>query len=555
MPDIIFIYAERGAEKQTTLKAEKGQKIIEAARRGGIKIETPCNGLGTCGKCGVRDAGTGEFILACQGTIEGDAAYILRDYENENDSLRILSEGSSFDYSLEPFITKRFVKGRTEVYGGEELWGLEDHDTSGLLYGIAVDIGTTTIVANLVDIAGGKCLASVSALNPQAHYAQDVLGRIHFAGRDGGLQVLYRAFIEKLNQIIGDLIWKTKIKAAHIYELVYSGNTTMLHLACNVDPSGLGKYPYTPAIYGGCHVMAKDLAVSPFARIYLPPVISAYVGADITSGLLITRLEERKGSVLFIDIGTNGEMAFAKDGRIAASSTAAGPAFEGMNISCGMRASAGAVESFAVNGDGSCVYAVIGGGKNRAEAAGICGSGLLDIAGELVRTGVIDSRGRFVPPDKGSYSDLLKERMGQIEGKNAFFITGGVYLAQKDIRQIQLAKGAIRCGIEMLLSRFAFAAGAGDDAGDSPADIDEIIIAGSFGYHLNEESLLNIGLLPPRCRGKISFAGNTSLSGAEAFLLNASFRRKMKEVTAGVEKIELAQDAEFERTFIKYMGF
>jgi uncharacterized 2Fe-2S/4Fe-4S cluster protein (DUF4445 family) len=270
------------------------------------------------------------------------------------------------------------------------------------------------------------------------------------------------------------------------------------------------------------------------------------VGADITSGLLITRLEERKGSVLFIDIGTNGEMAFTKDGRIAVASTAAGPAFEGMNISCGMRAGAGAVESFAIKGDGSCVYAVIGGRENSpGAAAGICGSGLLDIAGELVRTGVIDSRGRFVPPDKGNYSARLKERMGQVEGKNAFFITGDVCLAQKDIRQIQLAKGAIRCGIEMLFSRFGVNAG----------DIDEIIIAGSFGYHLNENSLLNIGLLPPECGGKISFAGNTSLSGAEAFLLNASFRRKMQEVTARVEKIELAQNAEFERTFIKYMGF
>ncbi|MDR2394853.1 MAG: ASKHA domain-containing protein [Treponema sp.] len=551
MPDIVFISFERGAEKKTTLKAVKGQKIIEAARLGGIKIETPCNGLGLCGKCGVRNAGSGAVILACQEAVEADAAYILRDYEHENDSLRILSEGTSFAYPLEPFITKQLVNGKTEVYGGEELLGIEDHDTGGLVYGLAVDIGTTTIVANLVDIARGKSLASVSALNPQSNYAQDVLGRIHFAGKDDGLSVLYRAFIEKLNQMIGDLTRKTKVSPARIYELVYSGNTTMLHLACNIDPSGLGKYPYTPAIFGGCHTTERGLAVSSFARVYLPPIISAYVGTDITSGLLITRLEERKGSVLFIDIGTNGEMAFAKDGRIAAASTAAGPAFEGMNISCGMRAGAGAIESFTINDDGSCVYAVIGGGQNSRKAAGICGSGLLDIAGELVRTGVIDSRGRFVPPDKGNYSALLQERMGQMEGKNVFFITEDVYLAQKDIRQIQLAKGAIRCGIEMLLSRFDFGAGTGDNAGD----IDEIIIAGSFGFHLNEESLLRIGLLPPRCRGKIVFAGNTSLSGAEAFLLNASFRQKMKEVTARVEKIELAQDAEFERTFIKYMGF
>jgi uncharacterized 2Fe-2S/4Fe-4S cluster protein (DUF4445 family) len=243
MPDIVFIRSERGIEKTTTLKAEKGQKIVEAARRGGIKIETPCNGLGICGKCGVRNAGTGELILACQGTIEGEAVYILRDYERENDSLRILSEGASFEYPLEPFITKRFVKGKTGVYGGEELLGVEDHDTGGLLYGLAVDIGTTTIVANLVDIVNGKCLASVSALNPQANYAQDVLGRIHFAGQGDGLSVLYRAFTDKLNQMIGDLTRKANIAPVHIYELVYSGNTTMLHLPAMLIRRVLGSTP------------------------------------------------------------------------------------------------------------------------------------------------------------------------------------------------------------------------------------------------------------------------------------------------------------------------
>jgi uncharacterized 2Fe-2S/4Fe-4S cluster protein (DUF4445 family) len=261
-------------------------------------------------------------------------------------------------------------------------------------------------------------------------------------------------------------------------------------------------------------------------------------------------------------------MAVAKDGRLAASSTAAGPAFEGMNIACGMRAASGTVDSFTVNDDGECAYTTIGGGKN-GPAAGICGSGLLDIAGELVRTGVIDRSGRFVPPDKGGYPARLKERMGQADGKNAFFITDGVYLDQKDVRQIQLAKGAIRCGIEMLLSRFGARSG----------DVDAVIIAGSFGYHLNERSLLDIGLLPPpraACSspaygadkgslyvsatpparaGKVSFAGNTSLSGAEAFLLNASFRQKMEEAVARVENVELAHDAGFERMFVKYMGF
>jgi uncharacterized 2Fe-2S/4Fe-4S cluster protein (DUF4445 family) len=402
-----------------------------------------------------------------------------------------------------------------------------------------------------VDIQSGTTLASESTLNPQSNYAQEVLGRVHFAGKEDGLSVLYHAFVDILNNMIAGLTKKAGTESRYIYEVVYSGNTTMLHLACNTDPSSIGRFPYTYKISGACHVRDANVYVSPLAIIYLPPVISAYVGADIVSGILVTNCANKKGITLFIDIGTNGEMALAKDGMIAASSTAAGPAFEGMNISCGMRASSGAIEAFTMKDDGSCSFKVIGtaadegGNGGGAEAVGICGSGLLDIAGELVRSGVIDKNGRFVPPEKGSYSHVLKERMKPMEGKNAFFITDTVYLTQKDIRQIQLAKGAVRCGIEMLLSRFDIAA----------ESVNEVIISGSFGYHLNEASLINIGLLPPQFAGKISFAGNTSLSGAVAFLLNVSFREAMKKTAAGVDKVELAQDAGFERTFIKYMGF
>jgi uncharacterized 2Fe-2S/4Fe-4S cluster protein (DUF4445 family) len=343
--------------------------------------------------------------------------------------------------------------------------------------------------------------------------------------------------------MIESLAGKAGIERRNIYEAVYSGNTTMLHLACKVDPSSMGRYPYAYSLAGACHTEDPRLSISPFARIYLPPVISAYVGADITSGILITRLAHKKGLRLFIDIGTNGELVLAKDGHLAASSTAAGPAFEGMNISCGMRASAGAVESFAIEDEdaGFFSYRTIG----ETKAVGICGSGLLDIAGELVRSGLINKNGRFVSPDDENYPPALKERMGTIDGKAAFFITADVYLSQKDIRQIQLAKGALRCGIEMLLSRFAVA----------PEELDEVIISGSFGYHLNEKNLINTGILPSRCAGKISFAGNTSLSGAIAFLLNVSFREEIKELAAGVDRVELAEDAEFERSFIKYMGF
>jgi uncharacterized 2Fe-2S/4Fe-4S cluster protein (DUF4445 family) len=541
MPEVVFVLSAQGKEQKKILNVEKGITLLEAARRINVKIETPCNGLGTCKKCTVETAGSGVRVLACQTVIESNASYVIRDYEHENKSLRILSTGIVLEYEKSPFISKKFSGGKTEVYGGGKFLGSEEGDTTALIYGLAVDIGTTTIVAELVDIQSGESIASESALNPQSNYAQDVLGRIHFAGKGDGLSILYRAFVDVLNNMIAGLTKKAGIESRYIYEIVYSGNTTMLHLACNTDPSSMGRFPYEYKLKGACHVRDGNVHVSPFALIYLPPVISAYVGADIVSGILVTGCAAKKGVTLFIDVGTNGEMALAKDGLLTAASTAAGPAFEGMNISCGMRASSGAIESFSINADDSCSFKVIGG----AEATGICGSGLLDIAGELVRSGVIDKNGRLVPPEKGNYSEDLKKRIKPLEGKNAFFITDAVYLTQKDIRQIQLAKGALRCGIEMLLSRFGITA----------ENVDEVIIAGSYGYHLNEASLLNLGLLPLQCAGKISFAGNTSLSGAEAFLLNVNFREAMKETAAGVDTAELAEDPGFERAFIKYMGF
>ena len=246
--------------------------------------------------------------------------------------------------------------------------------------------------------------------------------------------------------------------------------------------------------------------------------------------------------MLFIDIGTNGELVLARNGKLAAASTAAGPAFEGMNICCGMRASPGAIEAFSI--EDNCVSYELIGGSNGA-AVGICGSGLLDIAGELVSRGLVQKSGRFVSADYTSVPAGLKERLKQHEGKNAFFITDTFYLSQQDIRQVQLAKGAIRAGIELLLARAALGAG----------NVDTVEIAGSFGYHLKEKSLLAIGLLPKEFAGKVAFVGNSSLSGGIAFLMNTDFRARMIGTVEQVDNVELSGDKDFEQTFITHMGF
>jgi uncharacterized 2Fe-2S/4Fe-4S cluster protein (DUF4445 family) len=385
MPIVRFI------EQDSASAVPAGTTILEAARLAGIVVEAPCNGVGTCGKCRVRlreqtdFARVGEsgqhmlsaelrrrgFVLACQTKVAGDIAVWVQDAARENKGLRILSEGVSFDYALKPLIRKQFDGMITQVFAGETVIGAEKGDTTAENFGIALDIGTTTLVAELICLETGERLASESMLNPQTAFAQDVLTRIHFAAQENGLKTLHDAFISAFSALRGRLAQSAGIDGKRIYEVVFSGNTTMLHLAMGIDPASLGRYPYDAVISGGESVPGAGLGISPFGRIYLPPIISAFVGADITSGILATRLAGQKGVTLFIDIGTNGEIVLARDGKLAATSTAAGPAFEGMNITCGARAVPGSVEQFTIDEAGNPMYKTIGG----KPANGICGSG------------------------------------------------------------------------------------------------------------------------------------------------------------------------------------
>jgi len=557
MVEIVFLPDHK------SIRVPVGTTILEAARLVGAVIEAPCNGTGTCGKCRVRlapeflvgvvqkgehrpsEAETRQgFVLACQTEVRADIAVEIAAGDADGE-LKILRHGESLANERDGCITKRYLAGeeRTAVYAGGTLIGLEKGDQEAENYGVVVDIGTTTLVAELIDLRTGEVKASASALNPQALHAQDVLSRIHLASDANGLNLLYSGVTGEIGRLITQLSAAASIDPARIYEVVYSGNTCMLHLAANVDPAPLGKYPYLPTIAGGGYLKAADhgLAISPFGRIYLPPIVSAYVGADITSGILAAKLYERQGATLFVDIGTNGEMVLAVDGRMTAASTAAGPAFEGMNIACGMRAGSGAIERFAIDSAGDVRIKTIGG----HEAIGICGSGLLDIVAELVVHGVIDPNGRLRAPDHPILTPPLKERLQRRDGKIIFTLTDRVFLTQKDVRQVQLAKGAIRAGVEYLFVSQGIAAGA----------IDRVLIAGSFGYHVRAESLLSIGLLPREFAGKIELVGNTSQSGGRAFLLNRTYRRQMTERVKQVSVVELANHEDFEKVFVRCLGF
>lgn len=529
--------------KEHTVSFQDGDTLLAVARREGLLLPSPCNGNGTCGKCKVhvqQEGETAREVLACH-TESAEGMHIVIPEGKDGSQVQILQEGHALSVDVKSRLRKEYVAAEdfTQIWAGEALLGIEAGNTSNELYGVVVDIGTTTLVTALFDLQSGRELAATSALNPQSHHAQDVLSRIRLASEDEGLELLHGQFIDILNEMTQQVAAKASVLRQSIYEFIFSGNTCMLHLAVKETPASLGKFPYTPVVEGDCYYQAAALGLeaSSFAQVYLPPVLSAYVGADITSGVLAAGLAERQGITLFVDIGTNGEMVLAADGKLIATSTAAGPAFEGMNISCGMRAAPGAVEKFTVTEDGPVALTI-----GKQPPVGICGSGLLDIVGQLVRHKAIGGNGKL---SGGKAAAALQDSLIEVDGKLAFQVASGVHLSQKDVRQVQLAKGAVRAGIEALLNGCGVAA----------ADVDKVLIAGSFGYHLNPESLLDIGLLPPETAGKIEFLGNTSKTGGQALLLNEDLRLDMAQVVEGAQVLELATTKDFDRLFVQCLAF
>jgi len=508
-----------------------GTTLLEAALKAGASIESPCHGAGVCGKCKVHvesafrrnlklfgshslpdaEAKAG-YVLSCQAEVLGDVVASIP--ERNEKGLSILKSGQSIELPFEPSCKEG--------------------------YGLAVDIGTTTLVASLIDFKDGHEVDSRSALNPQAMHAGDVLSRIKIASKPEGLNTLYSEVSKEIDRMAGELAKQAKISTDLIFDAVYAGNTCMLHLAANESPASLGKLPFTPAIRGGNSISARLCGLGAFnknATVHLAPVISGFVGGDITAGILATGLDSLKGSTLFIDIGTNGEMILANNGHLLASSTAAGPAFEGMNISCGSRAVAGAIELYKIE-NGKAVVRTIG----DAPPKSVCGTGLIDAVAALVKGGGVDKTGRL---QENASDPVIAKSIVRHEEKLAFRIAEGVLLLQKDIRQLQLAKAAVRTGIDLLIK----------NARLTPDKIDRALVAGSFGYHLRTSSLLEIGLLPEEFADKVDFVGNTSLSGAKLLLTNASSRAKLAALAASIEAISLAEDPNFQKAFVTAMQF
>ena len=539
----------------------EGTSLLDAARQSGVIIESPCNREGSCGKCKVflypddlahiryergvhsltaEDEANG-YILSCQVYLHGDVR--VRVPEREQPMLAIVADGKCREVSLDPFVVKSYdpQSGTTRVTAGGHLLGTEIGDTAARHYGVAIDIGTTTLVVALLDLKSGKVLQSHSALNPQALHAQDVLSRIKLASTDEGLTLLHSELLNELNRMIGALAASAAIDRSMLYEAILSGNTTMLTLAAGISPSSLGKYPYLVELQTGCSMSAAALGlqIAEEGQVWFPPVASAYVGADITAGILAADLSRLKGITLFVDIGTNGEMVLAENGALTATSTAAGPAFEGMNISCGMRAVAGAIEKVVLNNVTVEIQTIAG-----REPVGLCGSGLMDAVAELSQEGVVDRNGRLAKPGSETFQ-TWQHHFDVAEGRARFRLADQVTLTQQDIRQVQLAKAAVRAGIDMMLLSCSLA----------PEQVDRVFIAGSFGAHLQVSSLITLGLLPDSFADRVEFLGNTSQSGAAAFLLNRQLRLDAASMVTEMKVLELSREPEFEKIFLHALAF
>ncbi|HHV35488.1 MAG TPA: DUF4445 domain-containing protein [Syntrophomonadaceae bacterium] len=440
----------------------------------------------------------------------------------------------------------------TAVVSGNEVVGMEAGDTTERMLGMAFDIGTTTVVGYLMDLLTGKELGVASSMNPQTKYGADVISRITYVGQEaGGLERLQSAIIEVINRLIEDAVHDAGYVREDVYAVSVVGNSCMHHLFLGLNPKHIALAPYVPVTGSPQDVDAHTLGIhiNPAGKVYVLPNIAGFVGADTVGVILATEMDQSSEIRLAIDIGTNGEMVLGTRDRLLACSTAAGPAFEGAQISCGMRGTKGAVDSVQLGED--IVYTTIGGEKPK----GICGSGLIDAIAVMLAAGIIDHRGRILSGDQlsGTRAERFASRVVENEGMTSFLLAAAeetvhgrpLFITQRDVRELQLAKGAIAAGVEILLEKY----------GIMPEDVFEVILAGAFGNYLDKHSACAIGLIPSSLEDRVKPVGNAAGTGAKVALLSAGEYRRAAHITSFVEYEELAAYPKFTEIFSKALYF
>ena len=434
----------------------------------------------------------------------------------------------------------------TAIMYENKVAGIEQEDTTKTMLGMAFDIGTTTIVGYLLDLYSGKELSVVSILNPQTTFGADVISRLTFASHEeNGLIKLQGAVVEAINKLITEAVQKASVIRSQIYGISIAANTCMHHIFLGINPQSIAVSPYVPALSEPLVLDAFELKISinQAGKVFMLPNIAGFVGADTVAVLLATELDRSEDIKLVIDIGTNGEIALGSREKIVACSAAAGPAFEGAQISSGMRGAVGAIDH--VYYRDKLEYSVIGGG----EPLGICGSALLDTVAGLVELGILNKRGKFLAFEQltNPVAQRFKENLIVYEGQGAFLlaqadITGHgrpIMITQSDIRELQMAKGAMAAGIRVLMETYGIQA----------QDIKEVLLAGAFGNYLSPHSACVIGLIPPELESKIRMIGNGAGTGAKLALLSSSEFRRAKDIAEVVKFVELGSYPRFNSIF------
>jgi uncharacterized 2Fe-2S/4Fe-4S cluster protein (DUF4445 family) len=440
--------------------------------------------------------------------------------------------------------------GATVTTFGRRIIAVERGDTTSMKFGLAIDIGTTSVVTTLLELTSGEQLASVSSLNPQAVFGGDLMSRIAFAQfNPTNLRKLTTRIVGLLNRHIAEICAQAGVLPKWIYKIVVVGNTCMHHLLLGIDPSWVGLAPYAPVLRHPLVLPARDLflRVAPEAQVCLLPIVAGFVGADAVGVALATRIYESSSIRVAVDIGTNGEVLLGSRERLWAASAPAGPALEGAQIRHGMRAALGAIDRVRV-GEDIDVHTI-----GEAAALGICGSGLIDLIAGLLDAGVIDPTGLIQVEEGARFSCSLRERI-QMRGEERLVVvrrpgeSGApreIVLTQDDVRQVQLAKGAIASGVALLQHV----------AGVAATEVEELMLAGGFGNYVSIPSALRIGLVPPLPASRIRYVGNAAALGAQMCLLSESERATAARIATAIEHVSLATHPDFEEIFVDCMNF
>ncbi|MBM4339426.1 MAG: DUF4445 domain-containing protein [Deltaproteobacteria bacterium] len=597
----------------------EGETVLEAARESGVEVESLCGGLRNCGKCKVQllDGTLSPFTddeskfipdcekangyrLACVAQILSDVQIFVPEISRiEKQGLRkaVAERTIGLNPAILPYYVElppaslndltadvdRLKNGLWEKY---HLHGLDiDYPTllklshalrekdwkvtasiwmekeildvrpgrSDHFYGLAIDIGTTTIAGYLCDLQNGELIATQSMMNPQVVYGEDVMSRITYtATHADGLEKLHRSIINGLNQLIKAIVEGCSLFSKDILDLTVVGNTAMHHLFLKIDPQYLGVSPFTPTVHQSINIKARDLGlkVHPSANVYLLPIEAGFVGADNVGVLIAQEPYNQDQMVLIIDVGTNGELVLGNRNRLLSSSCATGPALEGAHIKFGMRATNGAIEKVRIDPETLKVdFKVVGETQWKSEsksvkAKGICGSGILDAVAELYWNGIIEKSGRLkkersMPRLKTSDEGaefVIAEKDETTHGKE-------ITLTQQDIRNIQLAKAALYAGARLMMKRCGV------------QKLDRVMLAGSFGTHIDAERAMRIGMFPECDLNNVIAVGNAAGEGAMIALLNREKRGKAEEIARKVEYLELTLEKNFQEEFIEAIPF